>query len=224
MKYLSKRFIGKYRIIGLILLILLILFGSTPAITSIMMGMSRDIVFIITVGYALFTLIFYLIFYRRHQNKMGVLNTLKVLVVGFVSILTLSYLLGLIFGSNASISQNQEAIENMLALNFSPALIAYMVLLAPAVEEYTFREYLPGIIRKIFKKTDQNLRDIISLILANIVFALMHIPTDLYSFLVYFSLGFVLVMVRYLTNSLRLSAYLHSLWNLTSVVILYFAL
>ncbi|MDU7143637.1 MAG: CPBP family intramembrane glutamic endopeptidase, partial [Anaerococcus vaginalis] len=128
------------------------------------------------------------------------------------------------FGENISNPQNQEAIESMLRRNFSPAILAHIVFLGPLVEEYTFREYLPGVFRNIFKRRDQDFKDFFALILANVCFSLAHLPTDIYSFLVYFSIGFVLVMVRFLTNNLKLSAFVHICWNLLSSVILYYAI
>lgn len=71
----------------------------------------------------------------------------------------------------------------------------------------------------------QNQEAIESMLRRNFSPALLaHLPTDIYSFLVYFSIGFVLVMVRFLTNNLKLSAFVHICWNLLSSVILYYAI
>lgn len=225
MRYLSKRFKGEYGILRLIFLFLLILFGSAPATISLVRpDIDTKYLYIIAGGYALFSLIFFLIFYRNDSMGRSFKDSLKIVFLSIISIYILSFLLDLIFKGKATTSQNQEAIESMLKVSFSPALVAHMVLLAPVVEEYTFREVLPGLFRKIFSRREEGLKDFLSLIFANIVFSLLHTPTDLYSFLTYFSIGFVLVMVRHFTNSLKLSALVHMTWNLLSVIILYFVL
>ena len=225
MKYLSKRFTGKYGFFKFIFLLLLMFLGPVPASYSILIrGVDKSVLYIMTGAYLLVAFLFFLIFYRRFKFSGGFLHNLMVLVVSILAIYGLSFLLDLIFGSNLTNPQNQETIESMLRLNFSPALIAYIVFLGPLVEEYTFREYLPGVFRKIFKRRDQDVKDIIALIMANILFSLAHMPTDIYSFLVYFSIGFVLVLVRFFTNNLKLSGLVHIFWNLLSTLILYFAL
>lgn len=224
MKYLSKRFTGNYGIFRFILLILLVLFGSVPAVLTIFENYGDNFSYLVAGGYLLVALIFYLIFFARRWENLSFTKTIIVALVGIGVMFLLSYLVDLAFGFKAETSQNQEAIENMLKVSFSPALIAYMVILGPLLEEFTFREYLPGLLRRLFKRRDQDIKDIISLLLANIVFTLMHTPTDLYSFLAYFSIGLVLVLVRFFTNSLKLSGLVHILWNLISVVILYFAI
>lgn len=225
MKYLSKRFTGKYGIFKFIFLLLLMFFGSIPASYSILIrGVDKTVLYIMTGAYILVALIFFLIFYRRFKFSGGFFYNLRIVLISLVGIYGLSFLLDLIFGSNLTNPQNQETIESMLKMNFSPALISYIVLLGPLVEEYTFREYLPGVFRKIFRRRDQDIKDILALILANIIFSLLHMPGDIYSFLVYFSIGLVLVLVRFFANNLKLSALVHILWNLISTVILYFAL
>ena len=199
--------------------------GPVPASYSILIrGVDKSVLYIMTGVYLLVAFLFFLIFYRRFKFSGGFSKNLMVLVVSIFAIYGLSFLLDLIFGSNLTNPQNQETIESMLRLNFSPALIAYIVFLGPLVEEYTFREYLPGVFRKIFKRRDQDIKDIIALIMANVLFSLAHMPTDIYSFLVYFSIGFVLVLVRFFTNNLKLSALVHIFWNLLSTLILYFTL
>ncbi|MBS5989447.1 CPBP family intramembrane glutamic endopeptidase [Anaerococcus hydrogenalis] len=225
MKYLSKRFTGKYGFFKFIFLLLLMFLGPVPASYSILIrGVDKSVLYIMTGVYLLVAFLFFLIFYRRFKFSGGFSKNLMVLVVSIFAIYGLSFLLDLIFGSNLTNPQNQETIESMLRLNFSPALIAYIVFLGPLVEEYTFREYLPGVFRKIFKRRDQDIKDIIALIMANVLFSLAHMPTDIYSFLVYFSIGFVLVLVRFFTNNLKLSALVHIFWNLLSTLILYFTL
>lgn len=218
----SKRFRGRYTFFGLILLTLLILFETTPAAFTIVGTWDYKINFLITVGYIIFSLAFYQIFYRKQWSNKSLPEVLKVLIKGFISILILSFLLDLIFGSKVSVSKNQKIIEDMLQISFSPAFVMSIVLLAPIVEEYGFREYLPGILHRLFNKKNSRLMDFIFLLFSNVIFSLMHMPTDLYSFLSYFNIGLVLVWVRFTTNSLKMSAYLHSLWNFSSVVILYF--
>jgi len=225
MRYLSKRFKGEYGILRLIFLLFIILFGSVPATISLVRpDIDQKYLYMIAGGYAVFSLVFFLIFYRNDSVGRSFKDSLKIVVLSIISIYVLSFALDFIFGPKASTSQNQEAIESMLKVSFSPALVAHMVLLAPVVEEYTFREVLPGLFRKIFSRRQDGIKDFLSLIFANIIFSLLHTPTDLYSFLTYFSIGFVLVMVRHFTNSLKLSALVHLVWNLLSVIILYFVL
>ena len=225
MKYLSKRFTGRYGFFKFIFLLLLMFLGPVPASYSILIrGVDKSVLYIMTGAYLLVAFLFFLIFYRRFKFSGEFFQNLMVLVFSILAIYGLSFLLDLIFGSNLTNPQNQETIESMLRLNFSPALIAYIVFLGPLLEEYTFREYLPGVFRKIFKRRDQDVKDIIALIMANILFSLAHMPTDIYSFLVYFSIGFVLVLVRFFTNNLKLSGLVHIFWNLLSTLILYFAL
>ncbi|MFQ7348650.1 MAG: lysostaphin resistance A-like protein [Anaerococcus vaginalis] len=225
MKYLSKRFTGNYGIIKFIFLLLLTLFGALPASYSILIrGVDKSLLYIMTGAYLLAAFLFFLIFYRKFELSGGFFANLKVILISLVAIYALSFLIELAFGRNISNPQNQEAIESMLRRNFSPALLAHIVFLGPIVEEYTFREYLPGVFRNIFKRRDQDFKDFFALILGNVCFSLAHLPTDIYSFLVYFSIGFVLVMVRFLTNNLKMSAFVHICWNLLSSVILYYAI
>ncbi len=225
MKYLSKRFTGKYGIFKFIFLTLLVLFGSVPASYSIFIrGADKSVLYIITIAYLLAGLLFFLVFYREFKISGGFFYNFRIVLISIIGIYFLSFLLDLFFGQNMKNPENQEVIESMLRLNFSPALISHIVFFGPVVEEYTFREYLAGLFRKIFKGEDRDYKDFLALIMANILFSLAHMPTDIYSFLVYFSIGFVLVMVRFLTNNLKISAFVHIFWNFLSSLILYYAI
>lgn len=225
MKYLSKRFNGKYGFFKFLILLILIILGPVPASYSILiMGVDKSVLYIMTAAYVLVAFLFFLIFYRRFKFSGGFFENLRVVILALAGIYILSFLIEFAFGENITNPENQETIESMLRMNFSPALIAHIVLLGPIVEEYTFREYLPGVFRNIFKRRDQDIKDFLALIMANVLFSLAHMPTDIYSFLVYFSIGFVLVLVRFFTNNLKLSALVHIFWNLLSSLLLYFAI
>lgn len=223
MKYLSKRFTRNYKIYRFILILLLSLLGSIPAVYSVYSDFNERGVYIIAGGYVLFALVFFILFYKKRIG-LSFTKTIFLIVGGLISMFILSFLIDFLLGSGVETSKNQETIEALLSKKFSLALVADMVLFAPIVEEFAFREYLPGLLRRLFKRRDQDIKDLVSLIIADVVFSLMHTPTDLYSFLVYFGIGLVLALVRYFSNSLRLSFLVHATWNFISVVILYFAL
>ena len=79
MRYLSKRFKGEYGILRLIFLFLLILFGSAPATISLVRpDIDTKYLYIIAGGYALFSLIFFLIFYRNDSMGRSFKDSLKI--------------------------------------------------------------------------------------------------------------------------------------------------
>lgn len=108
---------------------------------------------------------------------------------------------------------NQQMLNDLLeTMPFIVTLIA-VVIVGPIFEEILFR----GIPMFYYKKGRPQLR----MVLSSIAFSIMHIPTDVVSFAIYFILGYLLAWLVKKTDRMEPSIIVHMLNNFFSVILPY---
>lgn len=108
---------------------------------------------------------------------------------------------------------NQQMLNELLeTMPFIVTLIA-VVIVGPIFEEILFR----GIPLFYYKKGRPQLR----MVLSSVAFSLMHVPTDVLSFAIYFILGYLLAWLVNKTDRMEPSIIVHMLNNFFSVVLPY---
>ena len=128
--------------------------------------------------------------------------------------LVLSYLVILtsnLFGSallrlmNESTTSNQSTINNLVQNSSLISSFFLLVLIAPICEEILCRGIIP---KKIFRGKEK-----LGFVVGAIVFALLHMPTNLPSVLIYGGMSTVLTWTAYKTERLEMSILLHMILN-----------
>lgn len=110
---------------------------------------------------------------------------------------------------------NDQALQGLAGGNTSNILLFFsMVVMAPVMEELVFR----GFIFKFFFRE----KPIYAYLLSSLLFTLIHVPTDLISFVTYGSLALVMGFVYYKTNRIEMSMLTHAINNLLPAIVLAF--
>lgn len=116
--------------------------------------------------------------------------------------------------SNETTTANQSQINDMVQNSSLISSFFLLVLIAPICEEILCRGIIP---KKIFRGNEN-----LGYIIGAIVFALLHLPTNLPSLLIYGGMSSVLTWTVYKTQRLEMSILLHMIVN--GVVFCLFAL
>ena len=128
--------------------------------------------------------------------------------------LVLSYLViftSNLFGSallrlmNESTTSNQSTINSLVENSSLIATFFMLVLIAPICEEILCRGIIP---KKIFRGKEK-----LGFVVGAIVFALLHMPTNLPSVIIYGGMSTVLTWTAYKTERLEMSILLHMILN-----------
>ena len=128
--------------------------------------------------------------------------------------LVLSYLVifaSNLFGSallrlmNESTTSNQSTINNLVQNSSLISSFFLLVLIAPICEEILCRGIIP---KKIFRGKEK-----LGFVVGAIVFALLHMPTNLPSVIIYGGMSTVLTWTAYKTERLEMSILLHMILN-----------
>lgn len=144
------------------------------------------------------------IFFRRKLEQKSILYTI---IFTLISTLVISFIIK-IFSVNLT---NQNIIEKLFLNSNILILILSLCIIGPIQEEILFRGY-------IFNSTKNRY---IGLMLSSIIFSLMHSPTNLMAFIVYFILGSVFGIVYLVSGSIELSILAHILNNSISLIELF---
>jgi len=122
--------------------------------------------------------------------------------------LILSQLAALLIG----ISDDSDYFTDMYKSSWLPLLVVAVAIFAPAFEESFFRGFLFVGLRQ------SPIGDTGTIALTAALWAMFHIQYGIFGILLIFSLGIVLGFVRWKTESLWAPIIIHSLWNLSAVV------
>lgn len=107
--------------------------------------------------------------------------------------------------SNAGTTANDQGIQTIAQSSSIYLLVLAVTLVAPLVEEIIFR----GVVFKLFFRE----RPQFAMILSTVIFAAAHTPTDLYSALMYGTLGLSFSFIYYYTRRIEMSMLAHFLNN-----------
>lgn len=132
--------------------------------------------------------------------------------IGFLLLFAASFLSGIIGQlTHSSVTENQAAI-NTLATAIPTSIFVAQTLSAGFFEELAFRA---GVFEIIFKKNK-----ILAFITACFIFALLHSPSDLYSWFTYGSMSLVLTGLYAKYRNFYLNMAVHLLWNFLGVLVI----
>ncbi|MEO1771926.1 CPBP family intramembrane glutamic endopeptidase [Candidatus Enterococcus ferrettii] len=110
---------------------------------------------------------------------------------------------------------NDQALQGLAGGQTSSILLFFsMVVMAPVLEELVFR----GFVFKFFFRENR----LFAYLLSSLLFTLIHVPTDLISFVTYGSLALVMGFVYYKTNRIEMSMLTHAINNLLPALVLAF--
>lgn len=110
--------------------------------------------------------------------------------------------------ANVAKSANDAAINDTFAHFTLPLVFIIAAICGPILEEWVFRA---GIISYLFEKFP-----IIGVVISSIIFAAIHMPKDLASWIVYGGMGLIFSLVYYKTKRLELVMVMHILHNAAS--------
>lgn len=139
------------------------------------------------------------------------IKNLAYILVGYLCILGYDYTLS--FFSVEGTTANQEAIESYMAYIPKLVYIPMLVISAPICEEIIFR----GIIFK--QLCPRNLP--MAYLISTLSFAVVHMPTDLMSWLVYGGMGAIFCLIYHLSKRLEVAIGLHMLNNFVATLIMF---
>lgn len=141
----------------------------------------------------------------RHFGFKSIANNFKWVILGVIGMYVLAILFSLFVPTNP---ENQQTIEELYVGN--PALIGiFVVLIAPMVEELTFR----GIYLNLFFKEDTPNSNLLAIVCSAVLFGLMHEPRLSMSLVIYVTLGLGLASVYMKTRDIRCSILTHMIYN-----------
>lgn len=110
---------------------------------------------------------------------------------------------------------NDQALQGLASSQISNILLFFsMVVMAPVLEELVFR----GFFFKFFFRENR----LFAYLLSSLLFTLIHMPTDVISFVTYGSLALVMGFVYYKTNRIEMSMLTHAINNLLPALVLAF--
>ena len=181
----------------------------------IMLGLMAKSVPVCVAGLAISAYAIYKIF-RKTLTKFGkTFSTFKAAgyaILTFAFIIAMQVILKLLFNGGTD-QENQKVIVELFS--FAPTLMYVTIaFLAPIVEEYCFREYLPMQLSKISGSGPKPwIYGYVPTIVSGALFTMMHSASDLFGILLYGSMAAILAVVRIKSNNLYVSMAAHVVWN-----------
>ncbi|MBC7334015.1 MAG: CPBP family intramembrane metalloprotease [Actinobacteria bacterium] len=224
---------GIVSMIVLVLLLAGIYFGASGVLKSLGKGEFLNISNINNISFSLFYGIqvilmlgvvwFFAIFWRRASfkdlglNYYSIAKTLWYSFLFLIVIFLISFLYVYVLKSFFNIEAPQSKVEQLVRnRSISANILLFVVaVVAPFCEELYFRGFLYSAFKKSWGVTG-------GLFLSSFLFALAHMEP--YSFVPIMIIGWILAYVFEKTKSLFPSIFLHGLYNLVSILILFWQL
>lgn len=152
-------------------------------------------------------------------KRVGLLNYLKdlktwkawkTILVGFVVLTIVKYIGGVVLLLENGIGANTENQAALEQLGMSPLLLVVLTAIAaPIVEETVMRGLILG---RVFNNS------YLGVILSSLLFGLLHIPTNIGSWIIYGGMGLVLAVVYHKTQKLEYTIAIHFINNALGVL------
>ena len=152
-------------------------------------------------------------------KRVGLLNCLeelktwqawKTVLIGLVVLTVVKYIGGIILLLENGIGANTENQAALEQLGMSPLLLVVLTAIAaPIVEETVMRGLILG---RLFNNS------YLGVILSSLLFGLLHIPTNIGSWIIYGGMGLVLAVVYHKTQKLEYTIAIHFINNALGVL------
>lgn len=134
----------------------------------------------------------------------------KTILVGFVVLTIVKYIGGVVLLLENGIGANTENQAALEQLGMSPLLLVVLTAIAaPIVEETVMRGLILG---RLFNNS------YLGVILSSLLFGLLHIPTNIGSWIIYGGMGLVLAVVYHKTQKLEYTIAIHFINNALGVL------
>ena len=134
-------------------------------------------------------------------------NTLFTVVV-FLVVTLLSYIYTYLFKGIEI--KNQITLEKLMQNSNIVVVFLSIVVLGPIFEELMFRVVVLNLFGRRWR--------LLGLLVSTLAFTLVHTPTNLPSFIIYFTMGFGLGLIYYLTDNIELAIFVHMANNFIALM------
>lgn len=145
-----------------------------------------------------------------HLEELKTWKAWKTILVGFVVLTIVKYIGGVVLLLENGIGANTENQAALEQLGMSPLLLVVLTAIAaPIVEETVMRGLILG---RLFNNS------YLGVILSSLLFGLLHIPTNIGSWIIYGGMGLVLAVVYHKTQKLEYTIAIHFINNALGVL------
>lgn len=161
------------------------------------------------------------IYYGKKRGLLGNLTGLvtrrwlTLVLLGYLAVYLVSLLGSLLLQleSGGDSTFNQNLLKEMLQQVPAAVMVLKTVFFAPLLEELVFR----GMFAKVYFPNHQKL----GLVIGNLLFLLVHVPTNFSSVIIYGGMGAILAYAYYRTDRLETSIAIHFVNNLIATVLMF---
>lgn len=148
----------------------------------------------------------------NHLKDLKTWKAWKTILVGFVVLTIVKYIGGVVLLLENGIGANTENQAALEQLGMSPLLLIVLTAIAaPIVEETVMRGLILG---RVFNNS------YLGVILSSLLFGLLHIPTNIGSWIIYGGMGLVLAVVYHKTQKLEYTIAIHFINNTLGVLLM----
>ena len=148
----------------------------------------------------------------NHLKDLKTWKAWKTILVGFVVLTIVKYIGGVVLLLENGIGANTENQAALEQLGMSPLLLIVLTAIAaPIVEETVMRGLILG---RVFNNS------YLGVILSSLLFGLLHIPTNIGSWIIYGGMGLVLAVVYHKTQKLEYTIAIHFINNALGVLLM----
>ena len=148
----------------------------------------------------------------NHLKDLKTWKAWKTILVGFVVLTIVKYIGGVVLPLENGIGANTENQAALEQLGMSPLLLIVLTAIAaPMVEETVMRGLILG---RVFNNS------YLGVILSSLLFGLLHIPTNIGSWIIYGGMGLVLAVVYHKTQKLEYTIAIHFINNALGVLLM----
>ena len=148
----------------------------------------------------------------NHLKDLKTWKAWKTILVGFVVLTIIKYIGGVVLLLENGIGANTENQAALEQLGMSPLLLIVLTAIAaPIVEETVMRGLILG---RVFNNS------YLGVILSSLLFGLLHIPTNIGSWIIYGGMGLVLAVVYHKTQKLEYTIAIHFINNALGVLLM----
>ncbi|MCQ9216515.1 CPBP family intramembrane glutamic endopeptidase [Streptococcus gallolyticus] len=148
----------------------------------------------------------------NHLEELKTWQAWKTVLIGYVAILVVEYVGRIVLVLEEGLDANTVNQSTLEQLGMSPLLlVALTVIVAPIVEETVMRGLILG---RVFNNS------YLGVILSSLLFGLLHMPTDIGSWIIYGGMGLVLAIVYHKTQKLEYTIAIHFINNALGVLLM----
>lgn len=148
----------------------------------------------------------------NHLEELKTWQAWKTVLIGYVAILVVEYVGRIVLVLEEGLDANTVNQSTLEQLGMSPLLLIVLtVIAAPIVEETVMRGLILG---RVFNNS------YLGVIISSLLFGLLHMPTNIGSWVIYGGMGLVLAVVYHKTQKLEYTIAIHFINNALGVLLM----